>query len=74
MSVYRFNPASVGFAALTSAAADLDDQAVPSATIGTSTVSPTGRSSNANGAAHSVAGASGAFTLIALFATALLAL
>ena len=49
MSVYRFNPPSVGFAALAAPAFALAELDVPTATIGASTVSPTGSVSSAEG-------------------------
>lgn len=47
MSVYRFNPPSVGFAHLSAKAETLTTEAVPSSTIGSSSVKPSNGASRA---------------------------
>jgi len=68
MSVYRFNPPSVGFASLAPPALALIKGAVPTPTIGANTVSPTGRTSSA---LPSTAGASISMALGAALAVSL---
>jgi len=52
LSVYRFNPPAVGFAALSAAASALAENAVPTATLATTTVSPTSGNTPNSGAIH----------------------